>query len=353
MHCALPSKKISERLPTRSSIRAPPSIASLKSASNMLRTVGNRFTSKVSLNKLVPSKRRFSSTPPTKLQSTILTSERKPADGGVNSVIAILGIALVFGLPVIYIKTEKIQLDAQVENVIGTLLGTSAVLFLRPDTAAKDSIDLTLDRVAGDATGSFGNSISSEEQSGTSSSLANEIGGQSAHGGDSSASSTDRSSGSAVNIIGAVGAGVDSSDKLGENAEDLVCPFPPKKAQDAAVATAGEGDASSLVCPLPQESSASSSATASGVDAKEDSSSHSKEHSSGAATSVVSSSGITDAVCPIPQNNSAGGGAGSSSDPAIQSKSGTHLFHHLFWTENYFDIGTYTTIERSVSTVNA
>ena len=336
------TSKTLQSLPTHSSIRAPFSIASLKSAGNMLRTVGNRFTSKVSLNKLVTSKRRFSSTPPTKLQSTILTSERKPSDGGVNSVIAILGIALVFGLPVIYIKTEKIQLDAQVENVIGTLLGTSAVLFLRPDTAAKDSIDLSSDGAAGDATGSLGNSTSSEEQSGTSSSLANEIGGHSAHGGVSSASSTNRSSGSAVNATGAEraggagGAGVDSSDKLGENAEDLVCPFPPKKAQDAAVATAGDSDASSLVCPMPQKSSASSSATASGVNAKEDSSSHSKEHSSGAATSVVSSSGITDAVCPIPQNSTAGGGAGSSSDPATQSKAGIHTFYHILWAENYF-----------------
>jgi hypothetical protein len=297
----------------------------------MLRTAGNRFTNKASLKKLASSRRGFSSTPQPKPQSPILTSKRQPDGGDFSPILALLGIVTIFGLPVYYIKTEKIQLDSQVENIIGTLLGTSTVLYLRPDRDFKGNIDLSYGETADGATGS--KEGSSEEQS-ESSSSAKESGSNGADGSNSSATSSDLFSGLSSNIFGSnAGGAADTHTNIGEGkAEDLVCPLPQKKTQDAIVATAGaaggsdtsgSSDENSLVCPIPQKLIGSSGSVAV-VDAKELASSYSKEHSSGgAATPAGSSSGTTDAVCPMPQSKAAGAGAGGDAVGNTTSKSST------------------------------
>jgi hypothetical protein len=318
----------------------------------MLRTAGNRFTNKASLKKLASSRRGFSSTPQPKPQSPILTSKRQPDGGDFSPIMALLGIVTIFGLPVYYIKKEKIQLDSQVENIIGTLLGTSTVLYLRPDRDFKGNIDLSYGETADGATGS--KEGSSEEHSESSSSSVKESGSNGADGSNSSATSSDLSSGLSSNILGSnAGGAADTHTNKGEGkAEDLVCPLPQKKTQDAIVTTAGaaggsnasgSSDENSLVCPIPQKITGSSGSVAV-VDAKELASSHSKEHSSGgAATPAGSSSGTTDAVCPMPQSKAAGAGAGaggdavgnstskSSTDSSSASKAG--VFYYLFWKE--------------------
>lgn len=325
----------------------------------MLRTAGNRFTNKASLKKLASSRRGFSSTPQPKPQSPILTSKRQPDGGDYSPILALLGIVTIFGLPVYYIKTEKIQLDSQVENIIGTLLGTSTVLYLRPDRDFKGNIDLSYGETADGATGS--KEGSSEEQSESSSSSVKESGSNGADGSNSSATSSDLSSGLSSNIFGSNGGGAaDTHTNKGEGkTEDLVCPLPQKKTQDAIVTTAdaaggsdasGSSDENSLVCPIPQKITGSSAVAV--VDAKELASSYSKEHSSGgAATPAGSSSGTTDAVCPMPQSKAAAAGAGagvgagvgaggdavgnttskSSTDSSSASKTGA--FYYLFWRE--------------------
>ena len=315
----------------------------------MLRTAGNRFTNKASLKKLASSRRGFSSTPQPKPQSPILTSKRQPDGGDFSPILALLGIVTIFGLPVYYIKTEKIQLDSQIENIVGTLLGTSTVLYLRPDRDFKGNIDLSYGETADGATGS--KEGSSEEQSESSSSSAKESGSNGADGSNSSATSSDLSSGLASNVFGSnAGGSADTHTNKGEGkTEDLVCPLPQKKTQDAIVTTAGaaggsdasgSSDEDSLVCPIPQKITGSSAVAV--VDAKELALSHSREHSSGgAATPAVSSSTNTDAVCPMPQNKAAGAGAGgdaignttskSSTDSSSASKTG--VFYYLFWNE--------------------
>jgi hypothetical protein len=307
----------------------------------MLRTAGNRFTNKASLKKLASSRRGFSSTPQPKPQSPILTSKRQPDGGDFSPIMALLGIVTIFGLPVYYIKTEKIQLDSQVENIIGTLLGTSTVLYLRPDRDFKGNIDLSYGETADGATGS--KEGSSEEQSKSSSSSVKESGSNGADGSNSSTTFSDLSSGLSSNIFGsnAGGAADTHADKGEGKGEDTVCPLPQKKTQDAIVTTAGaaggsdaigSSDENSLVCPIPQKITGSSGSVAV-VDAKELASSHFKEHSSGgAATPAGSSSGTTDAVCPMPQSKAAGAGAvgNTTSKPSTDSSSASKagaLFH--------------------------
>ena len=290
----------------------------------MLRTVGNRFSSKAALNKLVLSRRGLSSTPQPKPQSPILTSKRQPDDGDFNPFFALLGIVTIFGSPVYYIKMRKIQLDSQVENIVGTLLGTSTVLYLRPDRDFKGNIIPSDEGTADGATGSKESSSSSEEQSESSSSSAKESGSNGADGSNSSANSSDLSTGLFSNVSGsnAGGAADTYTNNVEGKAEDLVCPLPQKKTHDAIFSAAGGSGASdasdSLVCPIPQKNTGSAAV----VDAKELASSHSKEHSSGGATTPAgSSSGTIDAVCPMPQSKTAGAGAGAGGDALLNTTS--------------------------------
>ena len=91
----------------------------------MLRTFSNRIGAKASIKNFGCQGRNFSTPPRPPLKN------QKPAVGS-TGVISLLTIALLAAVPVVYIKTGEIQLMPEIENVIGTLLGTEAVLFLRP-----------------------------------------------------------------------------------------------------------------------------------------------------------------------------------------------------------------------------
>ena len=91
----------------------------------MLRTFSNRIGAKASIKNFGYQGRNFSTPPRPPLKN------QKPAVGS-TGVISLLTIALLAAVPVVYIKTGEIQLMPEIENVIGTLLGTEAVLFLRP-----------------------------------------------------------------------------------------------------------------------------------------------------------------------------------------------------------------------------
>lgn len=89
----------------------------------MLRTFNNRFTRNVSQKRIGSCERHFSSPPIPKYAV-------KEGKGG--GIVSLLTITALVGGSIAYIKTKEIRLDPQIENVIGTLLGTEAVLFLRP-----------------------------------------------------------------------------------------------------------------------------------------------------------------------------------------------------------------------------
>ena len=75
-------------------------------------------------NSRLSSGRGFSSNfPPT---------QRPRSGGSGNPIIALLATAVTVAAPVLYIKTQNVQIDSRLENVVGLLFGTEAVLFLRP-----------------------------------------------------------------------------------------------------------------------------------------------------------------------------------------------------------------------------
>lgn len=218
----------------------------------MLRSFGKRVTGNFSGKNFGSSSgRRFISNKPTSnTQLNVRSTERKPADGAGTTVVALIAVALIAAAPVIYIKNEKIQLDAQIENVIGTLLGTSAVLFLRPDAEIDAGViesPPSLYKPEQNLEG-FGESADTyQEQSDTvftsdSEEQASEpIVEQEASAG---ASLSTQNSSVAAEVEAEVEKKSEEVAVEVVEEKELVCPFPPKKAVVAEAAP-------ELVCPLP------------------------------------------------------------------------------------------------------
>ena len=111
----------------------------------MLRSFGNRVTRNNSIKYGKSTERTFSSKPPVdkqpqKVASAIKQVRPAPTSQGSGSGFIPLGLtALCFLGPVAYIKLNGIKLSPENENVLGSLLGTQMVLFLRPAEKAEEA----------------------------------------------------------------------------------------------------------------------------------------------------------------------------------------------------------------------
>ena len=86
------------------------------------------------------SGRGFSNKPPSNIPPNVPPTGKPKSGGSGVSVVALLATAITVGAPIIYVKTQNVQIDSRLENVIGLMFGTEAVLFLRPTEEGSSTI---------------------------------------------------------------------------------------------------------------------------------------------------------------------------------------------------------------------
>jgi hypothetical protein len=229
----------------------------LKNNPTMLRLASNRVTGKFSsINLKSAAERRFSSKPPLTPPINMKPKAKGGGDGVATSVAALVAIMLVTAAPVVYVKMEKIQLDPRIENIIGTIFGTHAVLFLRPDGHQND-LSPSLYKSVTEIDGFNDNSDVSGEQSTSADETLEQVAGQKSAESASTVTSSKSTSVNARADVEAVARGEKVAGKESSTAEkgdgkvesksdeELVCPMPAKKAVPIEEA----------VCPMPPNKS--------------------------------------------------------------------------------------------------
>jgi hypothetical protein len=286
----------------------------------MLRLASNRVTGKFSNRNLKSAaERRFSSKPPFSPPINMIPKAKGGGDGVATSVAALVAIMLVTAAPVVYVKMEKIQLDPRIENIIGTIVGTHAVLFLRPDGHQKD-LSPSLYKSVTEIDGFNDNSdVSGEQSTSDSINIADEtleqVAGQKSAVSASNAISSKSTSVSSKAVTEAAAGGKKVAGKESSNAEkgdgkvesksdeELVCPMPAKKVP-----------IEEAVCPMPPKNSGATTATTTAGAATTTSAAGASATSSVAAATPSATTGAT---------ATAGAGAASGSRPTATGSSAT------------------------------
>jgi hypothetical protein len=321
----------------------------------MLRLASNRVTGKFSsINLKSAAERRFSSKPPFAPPINMKPKAKGGGDGVATSVAALVAIMLVTAAPVVYVKMEKIQLDPRIENIIGTIFGTHAVLFLRPDGHQND-LSPSLYKSVTEIDGFNVNSdVSGEQSTSDSINIADEtleqVAGQKSAESASTVTSSETTSANAradaravagvKKVAGKESSTVEKGDGKVESKSDeelvcampakkavpideAVCPMPPNRSGTAGAAAAattsgagvGASAKSSVAAAAPSASTGASGAASAGVGAA------SGSVTTATGSSVTSTTAATAAGAATVASAAAASGS-SSASPSATSKSG-------------------------------